>query len=78
MLDVQNTIDNLETNIRWIEDIECHQFPGWLNVVMAMREAIDVIEAEHSTVQMLLSELQETVETMNEHITEMRDEHNEN
>ena len=40
MPDLNLTISNLETQIRWIEDIECHQFPGWLNATMAMRDAI--------------------------------------
>ena len=45
MIDAQATLDNLEQNIRWIEDIECHQFPGWANVTGAMREAMQVIRA---------------------------------
>lgn len=40
----KNTISNLETQIRWIEDIECHQFPGWGNTVMAMRDAAELLK----------------------------------
>ena len=72
MIDLQNTIDNLEQNIRWIEDIECHQFPGWGNVVMAMRDAVGVIETERNAMRQLMSELQETLETMNKHEEEIK------
>lgn len=46
MIDRQNTIDNLEQNIRWIEEIECHQFPGWGNVTMAMRDAAELLKEQ--------------------------------
>lgn len=44
MIDIENTISNLETNIRWIENTECHQFPGWGNVTMAMRDALELLK----------------------------------
>lgn len=44
MIDRENTISNLETNIRWIEDITLHQFPGWGNVTMAMRDALELLK----------------------------------
>ncbi len=47
-MDMENVISNLEQQIRWIEEIECHQFPGWLNVTNAMRDAIALLkEQEH-------------------------------
>ena len=46
MPDRQNTISNLETNIRWIEDHEQHQFPGWGNVTMAMRDAVELLKEQ--------------------------------
>jgi len=46
MIDRKITINNLETNIRWIEDIPCHQFPGWWNVTMSMRDALELLK-EH-------------------------------
>ena len=48
MIDRKNTISNLETNIRWIEDIECHQFPGWGNVTMAMRDALELLKEQEA------------------------------
>ena len=46
MIDRENTISNLEQNIRWIEEIECHQFPGWANATMAMRDAAELLKAQ--------------------------------
>lgn len=46
MNDRKITISNLETNIRWIEDIPCHQFPGWGNVTMAMRDALELLKEQ--------------------------------
>lgn len=46
MIDRKNTIENLEQNIRWIEEIECHQFPGWGNVTMAMRDAAELLKEQ--------------------------------
>lgn len=44
MIDLENTISNLETNIRWIESTECPKFPGWGNVTMAMRDALELLK----------------------------------
>ena len=44
MMDIQTVIDNLEQNIRWIEDFPVHQFPGWGNVTMAMRDAVELLK----------------------------------
>ena len=46
MIDRENVIENLEQNIRWIEEIECHQFPGWGNVTMAMRDAVELLKEQ--------------------------------
>lgn len=46
MIDRENVIENLEQNIRWIEEIECHQFPGWGNVTMAMRDALELLKEQ--------------------------------
>ena len=46
MIDRDNVIGNLEQNIRWIEEIECHQFPGWGNVTMAMRDALELLKEQ--------------------------------
>lgn len=37
-------IRNLEAQIRWIEDIECHQFPGWVNTTTAMKDAAETLK----------------------------------
>ena len=42
----EKVISNLEQQIRWIEEIECHQFPGWLNVTIAMRDAIALLKEQ--------------------------------
>lgn len=44
MIDRENVIENLEQNISWIEEIECHQFPGWGNVTMAMMDAVELLK----------------------------------
>ena len=44
MTDAENAIIDLETQIRWIRDNEHHQFPGWMNTIMAMEQAIRLIE----------------------------------
>lgn len=46
MIDRENVIEKLEQNIRWIEEIECHQFPGWGNVTMAMRDAVELLKEQ--------------------------------
>ena len=48
MIDRENVIENLEQNIRWIEEIECHQFPGWGNVTMAMRDAVELLKEQET------------------------------
>ena len=50
MIDRKITISNLETNIRWIEDIQCHQFPGWGNVTMSMRDALELLEEQQKLI----------------------------
>ena len=45
-MDRENVISNLEQQIRWIEEIECHQFPGWLNVTNAMRDALALLKEQ--------------------------------
>lgn len=46
MIDREKTIDNLEQQIRWIRDIECHKFAGWLHAVMAMEDAIRLLKEQ--------------------------------
>lgn len=43
---LEDVISNLELNIRWIEDIPAHQFAGYGNVVMAMRDALELLERQ--------------------------------
>jgi len=49
-IDRENAIANLEQNIRWIEDHEQHQFPGWGNVVVAMRDAVELLKEQKDTI----------------------------
>lgn len=49
-MDRENVISNLEQQIRWIEEIECHQFPGWLNVTNAMRDALALLKEQEEYV----------------------------
>ena len=44
MIDRENVVANLEQNIRWIEDFPQHQFPGYGNVTMAMRDALELLK----------------------------------
>ena len=44
MADIENVIYNLELNIRWICDNPAHQFPGYGNVEMAMRDALELLK----------------------------------
>ncbi len=50
-IDRENAITNLEQNIRWIEDNEHHQFPGWGNVVVAMRDAVELLKEQPKIVR---------------------------
>ena len=43
-IDREKVISDIEQQIRWIEEIECHKFPGWLNVTNAMRDAIALLK----------------------------------
>ena len=43
---IDSIISDLETQIRWIEDIECHQFPGWMNTTYAMRYAVALLKEQ--------------------------------
>ena len=45
LIDRGTVIDDLETQIRWIEDFENHKFPGWYNVVTVMRDAMELLQS---------------------------------
>lgn len=63
MIDRENVIENLEQNIRWIEEIECHQFPGWGNVTMAMRDAAELLkeQGQHEHIEAFLKDQEKIV-----------------
>ena len=46
MPDMEKVISDIEQQIRWIEEIECHKFPGWLNVTNAMRDALALLKEQ--------------------------------
>lgn len=61
MIDLENTISNLETNIRWIEDIPSHQFPGWGNVTMSMRDALEVLKEQEDEKKRIMKVIWDTL-----------------
>ena len=48
---MDDVISNLEQQIRWIEEIECHKFPGWLNVTNAIRDALALLKEQEAVVR---------------------------
>lgn len=48
MADIENVRSELEQQIRWIEEIECHKFPGWLNTTNAMRDALELLKEKEA------------------------------
>lgn len=44
----EQCIDNLVQQIRWIEEIDAHKFPGWGHTVNAMRQAIALLKAQEA------------------------------
>ena len=56
MIKRENTISNLETNIKWIEDIPSHQFPGWGNVTMSMRDALELLKEQEAKTPNLMQD----------------------
>ena len=50
-MDRDDVISNLEQQIRWIEEIECHKFPGWLNVTNAIRDALAMLKKQEEIIQ---------------------------
>lgn len=51
MPDREKVISDIEQQIRWIEEIECHKFPGWLNVTNAMRDALALLKEQEAVVR---------------------------
>jgi hypothetical protein len=45
---MEKVISDIEQQIRWIEEIECHKFPGWLNVTNAMRDALALLKEQEA------------------------------
>lgn len=41
---IDECINDLELQIDWIENIDGHQFPGWMNATSAMRRAIALLK----------------------------------
>ena len=55
-MDKEKVISDIEQQIRWIEEIECHKFPGWLNVTNAMRDALALLKEQDKIIQNILLE----------------------
>jgi hypothetical protein len=51
MPDMEKVISDIEQQIRWIEEIECHKFPGWMNVTNAMRDALAILKEQEEREQ---------------------------
>ena len=45
-----DVVSNLELNIRWICDNPAHQFPGYVNVEMAMRDALELLKEQQQQI----------------------------
>ena len=54
-MDRETVISDIEQQIRWIEEIECHKFPGWLNVTNTMRDALALLKEQDEEHRRLLS-----------------------
>ena len=52
-MDKEKVINNLEQNIRWICDNPAHQSPGWSNVEMAMRDALELLKQQEEKIKEL-------------------------
>ena len=48
-----DVVSNLELNIRWICDNPAHQFPGYGNVEMAMRDALELLKEQQARIKYL-------------------------
>ena len=53
MAELDKVISDLEQQIRWIEEIECHKFPGWLNSTRAMRDAVELLKEQDELLRKL-------------------------
>ena len=56
MMDREKVISELDTQIRWIEDIDAHKFPGWCGATMAMRYAMMLLKEQQEQIDHLLEE----------------------
>ena len=59
MDDMDDVVSALELQIRWIEGTEYHQFPGWRNVVGAMRYAIEHITRQNDKIRSMRQTIEE-------------------
>jgi hypothetical protein len=46
--EIEDVISELDTQIRWIEDIDAHKFPGWCGATMAMRYAMMLLKEQEA------------------------------
>ena len=49
---IEKVVSDLEQQIRWIEEIECHKFPGWLNVTNAIRDALELLKEQKKLLEL--------------------------
>ena len=53
MADRETVIGDLEEQIAWIRDNDFHKFPGWGHAVLAMRDALALLQAQEPRVMTL-------------------------
>ena len=46
----EDVISELDTQIRWIEEIDGHKFPGWCGATMAMRYAMMLLKDDDNDI----------------------------
>lgn len=68
MADIKKVISDLEQQIRWIEEIECHKFPGWLNATNTMRDALALLKEQGELIERLEYDLAVAQNNLNYYI----------
>ena len=56
-MDREKVISDLQEQIDWIRDNEFHKFPGWGHTVLAMKDALAMIDTQYK----LILELQNLI-----------------
>ena len=46
MPDIKKTIADLDEQIAWIRDNDFHKFPGWGHAILAMKDAVELLNTQ--------------------------------